>query len=104
MENQLIFQFNPEKNAQLKEKRGVCFEDIIFCINQGNLIDVVEHHNQKYKGQKFYVVNVNGYIHLVPFVRDGHSIFLKPVYPSRKATKKYLLGQFQKNEDMNHET
>ena len=85
------FEFDTEKNASLKRERGISFEEIILLIDEGHLLDVVEHpNNKKYPSQRFYVVDVDGYIHLVPFVREGNKIFLKTIYPSRKATKEYL--------------
>ena len=58
------------------------------------MLDVIEHNNQsKYPGQKMLIVDVNGYVYLVPFVEEQQSIyFLKTIMPSRKATKKYLRG------------
>ncbi|AAO91568.1 hypothetical protein [Coxiella burnetii] len=37
-----------------------------------------------------YVVELNGYAYLVPFVEEGGKLFLKTAFPSRKATKLYL--------------
>lgn len=87
------FDWNEAKNKQLREEREVCFEDVLIAISSGNLLDVLAHHNsKKYPNQKVYVLNINGYIHIVPFVDDGSKIFLKTIYPSRKLTKRYLLG------------
>ena len=85
------FEYNAEKNIKLKEKRGISFEEIIYYINNGHLLDIIQHYNiQKYAGQQFYVVDVEGYVYLVPFVKKGHIVFLKTIFPSRKHTKKYL--------------
>lgn len=87
------FSWNEEKNELLKEEREISFEDIVFYIEQGFLLDVLEHPNQeKYKGQKIFVVQIDEYAYLVPFVEDEHEIFLKTIIPSRKATRKYLKG------------
>ncbi len=86
--------FDPDKNRKLKNERGVGFEDIIALVDAGYLVDVVDNPNtRKYPSQRFYVVDVAGYIHLVPFVRDGHRIYLKTIYPSRKATRNYMGGK-----------
>ena len=87
------FSWNEEKNELLKEERQVSFEDVVFYIDQGFLLDILEHPNQeKYKGQKIFVVQMDDYAYLVPFLEDEREIFLKTVIPSRKATKKYLKG------------
>ncbi len=54
-------------------------------------MDVLEHPNQgRYPGQQIYVVAVQEYIHLVPFVIQEDGVrFLKTIIPSRKATRDY---------------
>ena len=85
------FDFNPEKNNTLLEKRGICFEHIITLISEGYVLDVIDHPNQvKYSGQRMYVIDVDGYCYLVPYVKNNKEIFLKTIIPSRKATKHYL--------------
>ncbi len=82
------FSWNEEKNQVLKEDRQISFEDVVFYISQGFLLDVLEHPNQeKYQGQKIFVVQIDDYAYLVPFVEDEHEVFLKTFIPSRKATK-----------------
>jgi uncharacterized DUF497 family protein len=91
MSETYAFEFDAEKNSSLKRERGISFEEIILLIDEGHLLDVVEHPNKlKYQNQQIYVVDVGGYIYLIPFVRDEKKIFLKTIYPSRKATKEYL--------------
>ncbi len=85
------FDWSMAKNQMLIEERGISFERVVAAIEQGLLVDVVEHPNQeKYPGQSIYVVEVDRYIYLVPFVtgEDGDR-FLKTIIPSRKATKDY---------------
>ena len=85
------FIWNSEKNEQLKKERDISFEQIVIQIEEGKLHDILEHPNQqKYKDQRIFVVELNEYIHLVPFVEDEKYVFLKTIIPSRKATKKYL--------------
>jgi len=85
------FIWNSDKNEQLKRERDISFEQIVIQIEEGKLHDILEHPNQqKYKDQKIFVVELNEYIHLVPFVEDDDYVFLKTIIPSRKATKKYL--------------
>ena len=85
------FDWNPDKNRQLAEQRHLSFEHIISAIERGGLVDVVEHPNQeRYPGQMVYVVDIEGYLHLVPFViATNGTRFLKTIIPSRKATRDY---------------
>jgi len=83
--------WNSTKNQQLVAERGVSFEDVVFCIQQGGILDDVEHPNSdKYPGQRIFVIKIDDYVHLVPYVENRKEIFLKTVIPSRKATKQYL--------------
>lgn len=93
IESMKFITWNKDKNAWLKEHRGICFEDILFYLDHGFLIDDVEHPNQKkYAGQKIMVFNIEGYVYLVPYSETADEIFLKTIIPSRKATKEYLGG------------
>ena len=57
------------------------------------MVDTYEHSNQeKYPGQKVFVLEIENYAYLVPFVEDSDKIFLKTIFRNRKATKKYLKG------------
>ena len=88
------FNWNYLKNQQLIENRQVSFEDILFYIQKGRLLDDIEHPNKtKYSNQRVFVVEVDGYAYLVPYVESDNEIFLKTVIPSRKATKQYLGGK-----------
>jgi len=88
------YDWSDEKNEWLRQERGVTFEDIVFHLSQGGLLDTIEHPNQQqYPGQRIFIVNVEGYAYLVPFVEDDEMIFLKTIIPSRKMTKQYLGGE-----------
>jgi len=83
--------WNAEKNQELMESRGVSFEDVVFYLQQGTLLDDLEHPNpEKYSNQRIFVLEIDEYVYLVPYVEDINEIFLKTIIPSRKATKQYL--------------
>ena len=85
------FEWNAEKNEWLREVRGVTFEEMVFHIQAGDLLDVIVHEkSDKHPGQRIFIVNVEGYVCIVPFVESEEAIFLKTVIPSRKMTKRYL--------------
>jgi uncharacterized DUF497 family protein len=85
------FAWDEAKNEKLKVERGVGFEEIVFHIQRGDLLDVLEHPNQeRYGGQRIFVIRREEYVVLVPFVEDDRVIFLKTIIPSRKATRIYL--------------
>lgn len=86
-----IFDWDAEKNEWLVKVRGISFERIVFLIEHDALLDVVAHHKPaRYPNQKMFIVNLDGYAWLVPFVESTDHYFLKTAFPSRKATKQYL--------------
>ncbi len=92
----ILFDWNNEKNEELKKGRGLSFEEIVFHITHDGLLDIIRHPNQKkYSGQMIFIVNVENYACLVPFVEDKDIIFLKTIIPSRKMTRKYLGGDLK---------
>ena len=83
--------WNVKKNALIKAERGVSFEDVVFHIMAGDILDTVDHPNQeRYPGQQIHVIAIEEYVYLVPFVETDEEVFLKTIIPSRKATKSYL--------------
>jgi len=87
-----IYEWDKEKNERLKLERGISFEDVLIIINENKLLDTVDHPNRKrYPNQKMFIIEINHYVYLIPFVEDEEKVFLKTIIPSRKATKKYLI-------------
>ena len=84
-------EFSEEKNLLLKETRGISFEDAVTAFGAGGLLDVIDHPNQnKHKGQKIMFLIIHDYVYAVPYIEKADKLFLKTIYPSRAATKKYL--------------
>ncbi len=78
-------------NALLKAERGVSFEDVVFHIMAGDVLNTVDYPNQeRYPGQPIHVIAIEECVYLVPFVETDEEVLLKTIIPSRKATKSYL--------------
>ena len=91
------FAWSDEKNERLKRERGVSFEAVVLHIERGDLLHILDHPNQeKYARQRIFVVKMDEYVYVVPFVETGEEVFLKTIIPSRKATNQYL--QSRKND------
>lgn len=87
------FRWSHEKNAQLKAERDISFEEIVLAIEADGLLDIVTHSNPgKYPNQRMFIVAIERYAYLVPFVEEADAYFLKTVIPNRKATRDYLKG------------
>ena len=87
------FVWKEEKNKILKQNRKISFEQIVLAIENKQIVDIMEHPNQKkYKGQIFIMVEMNNYVYVVPaFISvSGEECHLKTIYPSHKYTNKYL--------------
>jgi uncharacterized DUF497 family protein len=88
-----VFNWNRDKNEELKKERGISFETVVFLIEKGLILDDYIHPNQnKYPGQKIFEILVKEYVFLVPYVETDGDIFLKTIIPSRKARRKYIKG------------
>lgn len=88
-----VYVWNSDKNDWLFRVRGISFEQAVHCIENEGLLDVLVHPNsKKYPNQRMFIVEIENYVHLVPFVESKEQIFLKTIIPSRKATKRYLGG------------
>ncbi len=84
------FLWDFEKNEWLKRERGVSFEQVVLHIEQGDLLDILEHPNpQKYPGQRILIVRLEVYVYLVPCLEMEDGVVLKTIIPSRKLTKQY---------------
>jgi len=89
MEN---IRWDAEKNKKLKTERGISFEEIVVCIENRQVLAIIENPGKKRTEQMVFVVELNNYVYYVPFVKDEDDIFLKTIIPSRRLTKKYRKG------------
>jgi uncharacterized DUF497 family protein len=88
------FNWDREKNKTRKRERNVCFEDVVTLIEEGKVLEIIRHPNtERYPHQKIYLVLLNGYVHMVPYVRTEKEIFLKTIIPSRKMHRLYKGGE-----------
>ncbi len=86
--------WNPDKNRKLIVERNLSFENVIFSLQSGGFLDDISHPNKvKYSHQRVFVISIDDYAYLVPYVENEEEIFLKTIVPSRKATKQYLGGK-----------
>lgn len=86
--NKKVFRWDSDKNNRLIRDRGLSFEIVVKAIENGKLLDVIDHPTRP--NQQILVVKMKDYVILVPFVETEEHIFFKTAYPSRKYTKRYL--------------
>ncbi len=88
------FRWDPEKNEQLVQERGLSFERIAVAIEAGFLLQILPHQNpMKYPRQKIMIVALEGYAYLVPFVEEEDYFYLETIIPSRKATRDFITSR-----------
>ena len=84
------FDWNVNKNELLKTTRNISFEMVLEEISEGRILEDSPHPNQeKYPNQYIFVLKINEYCYIVPYVQNADTIFLKTIIPSRKMMKKY---------------
>lgn len=89
-----VYNWNSNKNRELLESRNISFEKAVFYIENGGLLDDIVHPNIKeYPNQRIFILQIEDYVYLVPYVESGDDVFLKTIILSRKFTKKYLRGK-----------
>ncbi len=82
------FEFDLSKSALLRKTRGIGFEEIVVLIEEGRLLAVLSHPNSdRHPQQEIYLVDVNGYVWVVPILKSNGIVRLITCYPSRKETK-----------------
>jgi uncharacterized DUF497 family protein len=85
-----VFSWSEAKNKILKENRNVGFDDVVKAIHEGDLLDIIPSPSPSHEGQCCFIVKINNYAHIVPYVENNKETFLKTIYPSRKFTKLLL--------------
>lgn len=83
--------WDQKKNEILKIKRVISFEEVALLIESGQILGIEE--NPSRPNQKIYILEINKYVFIVPFLEKENEIFLKKVFPSRKYTKLYDLKE-----------
>lgn len=86
----LKYVWDQQKNELLKRTRGICFRDVVELLNKKEVIGELPHHNpNKYPNQRIYILRINHYIYVIPYVRINNIVTLKTIYPSRKLNNHY---------------
>lgn len=80
-----------EKDILLRSdpaRGGFGLAECAVAIEEGRILDDLP--NPVREGQRIFVLEIEAYAYVVPYVTDGEVIFLKTMFPSRKHTAHYL--------------
>jgi uncharacterized DUF497 family protein len=78
------FLWNEEKSNELLRRRGLSFQMVVEAMQNGNLLDNLAHPDPMRPHQRIFIVRIEEWVCVVPYVIDGEVKFLKTIYPSRK--------------------
>lgn len=87
----LEIRWSTEKDLLLRfdlTRGGFGFAECAVAIEEGRILDDLP--NPTREGQRIFVLEINDYAYVVPYVTEGNVIFLKTMFPSRKHTAQYL--------------
>ncbi len=86
----MSFYWDIKKNKKIKSERGISFEDMVIAINNGYILDIIEHPNdEKYSDQKLYIIKFNNYVYVVPVEATDSGLLMKTIFRSRKFNQIY---------------
>jgi hypothetical protein len=86
-----IIKWDIDKNSKLRLTRNISFEVVLSLLNTENLLADVPHPNtDKYPKQRIFIILINDYVYMIPYVENTQEIFLKTIIPSRKLTKQFI--------------
>lgn len=73
-----------------KSRGGITFDDCENALSEGKILNDIPNPSPAYTRQRMFIIDINNYAYVVPYVKSKNEIFLKTIYPSRKYTKMYL--------------
>ncbi len=78
------------KNEWLRRERGISFDDVKYRLTPRDVLDDIQHPDQeRYPGQRLYIIRINNLAWVVPYRRTADHVFLYTAYPSEKFTRMY---------------
>lgn len=83
--------WSEEKDRWLQRGRGISFHEIADRLLDGDYVELLE--NPSRPGQDIFVMLIDGYTWVVPFVvEEDDTLFLKTAFPSRTFHRRYGAG------------
>ena len=82
--------WNPGKDEWLRRARGLSFDDVKYHLTFSEPLGDIQNPNQeRYPGQRLYIIRINNLAWVVPYRRTARYVFLYTAYPSEKFTRIY---------------
>jgi hypothetical protein len=83
--------WNAEKDELLRSepgRGGIGLSECAVAIEEGRILDDIQSPSRP--NQRMFILDIEGYAFVVPYVFDESGVFLKTMFPSRDYTAKYL--------------
>jgi hypothetical protein len=83
--------WSAEKDELLRsesKRGGIGLSECAVAIEEGRILADLPH--PKRQNQRMFVIEINDYAYVVPYVVDDGWIYLKTMFPSRKHLAQYL--------------
>lgn len=78
------------KDAWLQQVRRISFDDVKYHLTSREPLGDIQNPNQeRYPGQRLYIIRINNLAWVVPYRRTARYVFLYTAYPSEKFTRMY---------------
>jgi hypothetical protein len=87
----LEIRWSIEKDLLLRSdltRGGIGLAECAVAIEEGRILDDLPSPTRE--GQRMFILDINDYAYVVPYITEGNTIFLKTMFPSRKHTAQYL--------------
>jgi hypothetical protein len=78
------FRFSDKKNQTLRSERKIAFEDLIPLLEIGSYKIIPNPNQKQHSGEYAFLVEYNGYPHVIPFIEGDGDIHLKTIVPMRR--------------------
>lgn len=84
----MLYEWDDQKNEQLKQERGISFEEIEWALDNQPVLEKVL--LPQYPHQTIFLIRIDNYIWAIPTEQRGNKLRLITAYQSRKFNRKYL--------------
>lgn len=72
------------------DRGNIGFQECVLALENGKMIADLPNPSSRYPHQRMFVLDINNYAFVVPYLLGEDEVFLKTVFPSRKYTAIYL--------------
>ena len=88
--------FGPGRALVVKQKHGIDMESVGQEILAGRFVTRMVNNQTEHKGQRMFLVLVDGYVHCVPFIEESDgTYFLKTAFKSRLYQRRLENGELE---------